>query len=590
MIGGWFNGHPWHEKVGVAIEDPAHPLVAAFEGRGFDVYDEIYTFREPWSRRNLRVLCTLDRAKTPQKGNRLDDDYALAWVRTEGQGRVFYCGFGHEDAIFESPAMLKFLLDGTQFVLGDLAADATPSSTLVDDPADPYTGEYEGTYTRSAAGAVKAEAKVWPVGDLKFRATCVSGPDTVGTAGAFDGRMIELARASFEDYVTAWEVAGPFTKAGTGGQALFGVAFPPETPAATGVAWRPVTAEGTPPIVDLLKAVGGEERVAYLRATVTSPADQDATLELGSDDGVKVWLNGAQVHANDVMRGLEPGSDSVAVKLVKGANLIMLKVTQGGGGWEACVAVVPKTTPLGGVRGRAAGEVGWTGRLAKGRLQLAGGPGEWVLKRVTRRSPTEGAPPPPGAVVLLPYGATPPTTMAAWDNQDWRVLPDQSVLVRGGDARTKARFGDLTLHVEFRVPVVPEGSGQDRGNSGVYVMDRYEIQVLDSFGLPTESHECAAVYDTVAARVNAALPPGTWQTYDIVFRAPVLNPDGTVKEPGEFVKVEWNGVLVHENVRVLKTTGGGATDTVARGPLRLQDHGHAVRFRNMWVVEGAAKP
>jgi hypothetical protein len=180
--------------------------------------------------------------------------------------------------------------------------------------------------------------------------------------------------------------------------------------------------------------------------------------------------------------------------------------------------------------------------------------------------------------------------MAAWDNQDWRVLPDQSVLVRGGDARTKARFGDLTLHVEFRVPVVPEGSGQDRGNSGVYVMDRYEIQVLDSFGLPTESHECAAVYDTVAARVNAALPPGTWQTYDIVFRAPVLNPDGTVKEPGEFVKVEWNGVLVHENVRVLKTTGGGATDTVARGPLRLQDHGHAVRFRNMWVVEGAAKP
>ncbi|MEK7474091.1 MAG: ThuA domain-containing protein [Candidatus Coatesbacteria bacterium] len=603
MMGGWFNGHPWHEKVGVAIEDPAHPLVAAFGGQGFDVYDEIYTFRAPWSRRNVRVLCTLDRAKTPRKGNRLDDDYALAWVRAEGKGRVFYFGFGHDDAIFEIPAMLKCLLDGTQFALGDLPADTSPSSTLVDDPPDPFTGEYEGTYTRSgvsgvpaaagtptAAPAAAAIARVWPVGALKFRATCAAGPDTVEAAGAFDGREVELTRASFEDYITAWEVAGPFTKAGTGGRALFGEVFPPETPGATGVAWRAVTAEGGPPVVDLLKAVGGEERVAYLRATVESPVDQDAALELGTDDGVKVWLNGAVVHANDVMRGLEPGSDSVAVKLVKGANTILMKITQGGGGWEACAAVVPKTAPLGGVRGRAAGEVRWTGRVAQGGLELSGGPGVWALKRIARRSPTEGAPPPPGAVVLLPYGAASPPTMGAWDNANWRILPDQSVLVHGGDARTKSRFGDLTLHVEFRVPVVPEGSGQDRGNSGVYFQDRYEIQVLDSFGLPVEAHECGAIYDTQPARVNAALPPGTWQTYDIVFRGPVLDAAGAVLAPAEFVKVVWNGVLVHENVKVLRTTGGGSADTVGRGPLRLQDHGHAVRYRNIWVVEGAAKP
>jgi len=590
MIGGWFNGHPWNETVGVKLEDPAHPLVAAFGGNGFEVEDEIYTFRAPWSRRHVRVLLTLDRAKTPRKGNRLDDDYALAWVRAEEQGRVFYCGFGHEVAIFENPAMLKFLLDGTQWVLGDLAADASPSSTLVDDSVDPYTGEYEGTYTRSTGGAVKATGVVWPVADRKFKVTLLSGPVAVEAAGEFDGTGIPLAKASSEDYVTAWEVAGPFTKAKIPADELLDVVFPPEDPAASGVAWKPAAAEGNPPVVDLSRAVGGGNRVAYLRAGVESSVDQEATLEIGSDDGVKAWVNGKLVHTNNAMRGLDPGADTVTVKLVKGANTVLLKVSQGGGDWAACAAVVPKTSPLlRGVRGVAAGEVRWTGRIAKGRLELAAAPGVWVLRRAVRRSPTEGAPAPAGAVVLLPYGTALPT-MEAWDNRNWKVLPDGSVLVNDGDARTKRRFGDFALHVEFRVPVIPDGAGQDRGNSGVYVEDRYEIQVLDSFGLPPAPNECGAVYNTFAPRVNASLPPGQWQTYDIVFRAPRLNPDGSVKEPAKFLKVEWNGVLVHEKAAVLKSTGGAADDVVPAGPIRLQDHGHPVRYRNIWVVEGEQKP
>jgi len=589
LIGGWFNGHPWNEKVGVKIEDPANPLVAAFGGKDFEVKDEIYTFRNPWSRRHLRVLLTLDRAKTPQKGNRTDNDYALAWVRAEGKGNVFYCGFGHDDEIFWNPAMLRFMLDGTQFALGDLAADASPSSAAIDDPVDPFIGEYSGTFTRTVGGAVKAEARVFPISETRFRATLESGDLKVEAAGEFDGRQVPLAKASFDDYVIAWEVAGPFTAEGKKGEDLVDAPFPPEEPNVAGVAWKPVKAESGPagpvPIVDLMKAVGGNDRVAYMRAKLVSPVDQDASLEIGSDDGVKAWLNGKLVHANGAMRGLEPGQDVVAVRLVKGENTLLLKIIQGAGDWAGCAAVVPRGGgALQGVRGPATGEIRWTGRIADGRLGLAGTPGTWVLRKTARKSPAEGAAPPPGAIVLLASGAP---TMTEWDNQNWKVIPDGSVQVNDGDARTKRQFGDLTLHVEFRVPYLPGAAGQDRGNSGVYLDDRYEIQVLDSFGVEPESHQCGGIYNTAAPKVNAALPPGVWQTYDIVFRGPRLNPDGSLKEPAVFVKVEWNGVLVHENVEVRAQTGGAPETNAEKGPIRLQDHGHPVRYRNVWIVEGA---
>jgi HEAT repeat protein len=134
----------------------------------------------------------------------------------------------------------------------------------------------------------------------------------------------------FEDFVNTWVLAGPFTKDGAKVTELFDVAFPPENSEGT-VAWRP--AQAVNGLVPLDQLVGGENRVAYLRTTIVSPKAQPARLEIGSDDGVKVWLNGKVVHANNVDRGYVAGEDKVAIELKAGPNVLLVKVTQGGGGW-----------------------------------------------------------------------------------------------------------------------------------------------------------------------------------------------------------------------------------------------------------------
>lgn len=134
MIGGLFAGHPWHERVAVKIDDPDHPVAAAFGKKGFYITDEIYQFRDPYSRDALRVLLSLDMSKTPAKGRRDDNDYAVTWVQQVGKGRVFYCSLGHRDEIFWNAQVLQHYLDGIQYALGDLKADATPSAKLAKKP------------------------------------------------------------------------------------------------------------------------------------------------------------------------------------------------------------------------------------------------------------------------------------------------------------------------------------------------------------------------------------------------------------------------------------------------------------------------
>jgi type 1 glutamine amidotransferase len=131
MMGGLFSGHPWHQEIGVRVEEPSHPLVAAFKGKPFKVADEIYQFKKGfYSRDRLRVLLSLDLSSVKKKGGRKDHDYALAWIRNVGKGRTFYTVFGHRDQIYWNPTLLKFFLDGIQFAIGDLEADATPSNKL----------------------------------------------------------------------------------------------------------------------------------------------------------------------------------------------------------------------------------------------------------------------------------------------------------------------------------------------------------------------------------------------------------------------------------------------------------------------------
>ena len=132
ILGGRFDNHPWHKEVTIRVEDPEHPLVQAFDEPEFTDHDEIYQVKGPYSRETHRVLLSLDLEKSGEpnsdKIHRTDGDFALAWIKPYGEGRVFYCGLGHQHDLFWNPAILRFLLDGIQFATGDLEADMTPSA------------------------------------------------------------------------------------------------------------------------------------------------------------------------------------------------------------------------------------------------------------------------------------------------------------------------------------------------------------------------------------------------------------------------------------------------------------------------------
>ena len=162
----------------------------------------------------------------------------------------------------------------------------------------------------------------------------------------------------------------------------------------------------------------------------------------------------------------------------------------------------------------------------------------------------------------------------------WRIAGGELEVVPGtGDIVTTTDLPrDLELHVEFRIPPSsPEQTGQDRGNSGVFVHGRYEIQILDSWHNETyPDGACGALYKQIAPRVNASRPPGEWQSFDITFRMPA-------DAPGSITVVH-NGVTIIDDGAITRTTPGALDDRVGvPGPLRLQDHGHRVAFRNIRV-------
>jgi hypothetical protein len=156
----------------------------------------------------------------------------------------------------------------------------------------------------------------------------------------------------------------------------------------------------------------------------------------------------------------------------------------------------------------------------------------------------------------------------------------------GGDIRTKERFGDFRMHAEWYEPdYPPEVTGQARGNSGVYIYESYELQVLESHGRPPELNGAGSIYLKKAPDVNAARPTGTWQTYDIEFRAARFDSSGKKVENAR-ITVRWNGTLVHNNVAIDGPTGAGKAEDPAPGQIKLQDHGDPganPRFRNIWI-------
>ena len=156
-----------------------------------------------------------------------------------------------------------------------------------------------------------------------------------------------------------------------------------------------------------------------------------------------------------------------------------------------------------------------------------------------------------------------------------------------GEIQTADKFGDVQLHIEWATPSVVKGEGQERGNSGVFLMGRYEVQVLDSYQNETYYHgQAGAVYKQYAPLVNASRKPGEWQAYDIIFHAPRFDEQGKVVDRAR-VTVLHNGVLIQNNVEIYGTTYNDRpalyTPHPAQEPLRLQDHGNPMRFRNIWI-------
>lgn len=205
------------------------------------------------------------------------------------------------------------------------------------------------------------------------------------------------------------------------------------------------------------------------------------------------------------------------------------------------------------------------------------------LMQTSRKSPTLGAKPPTGATVLFDG-----TSVDGWKKRGGKpaIMTEDGLLTQG--AMSKEKFQDHRLHIEFLLPFEPNNRGQKRGNSGIYLQGRYEVQMLDSFGLSGEHNECGGIYTIRKPSVNMCFPPQQWQTYDIEFHAAKF--DGEKKTQNAWITVKHNGVLIHEKVELpKKTTAAPNNEGPEPGYVYLQDHSNEVRYQNIWVSKVDAK-
>jgi hypothetical protein len=219
-----------------------------------------------------------------------------------------------------------------------------------------------------------------------------------------------------------------------------------------------------------------------------------------------------------------------------------------------------------------------------GRFLAEDASGSFAMGKAVRLSPTLGKKP-----IILFDGKNFDEWKYAGNKEgpvQWKLVDGAMEVTPGtGSIITRRKFADIELHLEFRTPFMPKARGQGRGNSGVYLQGRYEVQVLDSYGLEGKDNECGGIYSIAQPEVNMCAPPMQWQTYDITFHAPRFDSNGRIITEARMTVVH-NDVTIHDNIKVSKaTTAAPGGDIIQRGGIYLQDHGNRVQYRNIWLFE-----
>ncbi|MBN1844629.1 MAG: DUF1080 domain-containing protein [Sedimentisphaerales bacterium] len=469
--------------------------------------------------------------------------------------------------------------------------------------ADAAMGDWWGARTAAGGTTERLAAQVIVLGDDQYRANLLSRFDSreplvAVLEGRRDGSTVHLAGQGWQGTIED----GRFTGTASGGDRFelnkvyrisptLGLPAPPRAvilfDGSNMDQWEHV---GQPQVglIDLARLIGGDNQAAYLYGRVWSPRAQRARLELGSDDGIKVWLNEMLIHANDVARAAQPGQDQLDVQLRSGWNALLCKITNGGGDWAAYVRLVPADDrPLGLREARDRLDPADAG-TDQGLKANQGYLTAWWVAGPYRQSAEDGASlfdavfapeRDPAGVEWKPAGSRTPDPQAI----RW-ILADGAMQVAGGGIISKPKFQDCRLHLEFCCPFQPQARGQGRGNSGLYHQGRYEVQILDSYSLEGRDNECGGIYQVASPRVNMCAPPLQWQTYDVLFFAARYDDQGQKTAPARLT-VYHNDVLIHENQEIPgPTTGAVRGESPQPEGIHLQDHGNPVRFRNIWVL------
>ena len=319
-------------------------------------------------------------------------------------------------------------------------------------------------------------------------------------------------------------------------------------------------------------------------ASTSQGADRKARKKKQVDPKTKVAFLDADSAGADFLiqseyEGTTAYGDGVGIQVIARGDGKFDAVVYGGGlpgaGWdgETCVPGTGETAD-GVVRFKfEEGQAEINEDVFSGEGKYRGENIRVTAKKVLRKSPTLGAEAPQDAIVLFDG-----TNVESWKNGK---LEEGGLL--GVGTRSKEVFENFRLHLEFRTPFMPYATGQGRGNSGMYLLDQYECQILDSFGLEGKDNECGGIYKVARPQVNMCFPPLSWQTYDVEFHAAQFDAEGK-KTANAVATIRHNGVAIHENLELSAVTPGGGRNDERPGALYLQDHHNPVRFRNIWVV------